>query len=70
MADNQNATRNEIGTHRRGLSSDEIQELSKREMEDVTGGGGSHFLFGDGSVRSVTELSPGNFQLLRLSSAG
>ena len=48
MADNKNAkgvsftttksTRIEIETDRRGLSSDEIQELSKREMQDVTGG--------------------------------
>ena len=38
MADNKNATRIEIETNQRGLSSVEIQELSKREMEDVTGG--------------------------------
>ena len=31
-------TRNAIETDRRGLLSDEIQELSKQEMEDVTGG--------------------------------
>ena len=35
-------TRNEIETDRRGLSRDEIQELSKREMEDVTGGEATH----------------------------
>ena len=32
----------EIETGRRGLLSDEIQELSKREMEDVTGGEATH----------------------------
>ena len=32
-------TRIEIETDRRGLSSDEIQELSKREMQGTTGGG-------------------------------
>ena len=31
-------TRNEFETHRRGLSSDEIQKLSKREMKAVEGG--------------------------------
>ena len=38
MADNQNATRTEIEMDQRGLSRDEIQELSIREMQDVTGG--------------------------------
>ena len=30
--------RNENETGRRGLSNDDIQELSKQEMQDVTGG--------------------------------
>ena len=38
MADCKNVTRIEIGTDRRGPSSDEIQELSKKEMENVQGG--------------------------------
>ena len=38
MADCKNVTRIEIGTDRRSPSSDEIQELSKKEMENVQGG--------------------------------
>ena len=52
MADNKNATRIEIETNRRGQLSDEFQELSMREMEEVTGGrtGGSQGGYQDGTA--------------------